>query len=341
MSTPSGPERRRLIDFEGSQPAIEIVECGDPAGRPVMFFHGWPSAASQSLVFDEAARADGVRLVAANRPGIGRSAGDPLHSIVRWATRVAAVSDALGLGRFGALGVSGGGPYALAAACLLGSRIDACAVVSCTPPIGRDGGGLPAWLRAELTIRRRSPATAVVLLSAARLLARRRALVWMVFTRWAARGSRETTAIGQGTAAEAAFRAFREAIESPAPAVIADADPFTAPWGFRPAEIAAPVCFWHGRLDRTVPWAPVDHLVRAIPRARVVLGEDDGHHSMSMLRTNEILSWLTSASAGPGSHLALTHVARVAPDWGQTVRTAMTQDVTPRHGAASRERGHA
>jgi hypothetical protein len=30
-----------------------------------------------------------------------------------------------------------------------------------------------------------------------------------------------------------------------------------------------------------------------------------------------------------GSHLALTHSARVAPDWGQTVQNAMTQDVTP------------
>jgi pimeloyl-ACP methyl ester carboxylesterase len=293
------PLNRRLVGFEDSQPGIEVLECGDRAGRPVMFFHGWPSAASQSLVFDGAARAAGVRLIAANRPGIGRSADDPLHSIVGWAARVMSLVDALGIERFSVLGVSGGGPYALAAACVLGRRVEACAAVSCAPPVARAGRAIGWWLRAELKVRDRSPGTVAAMLGAARLLARRRALVWAAFTQWAARSPREVAALRHGPGAEASFMAFREAIESPASALIADADSLTSPWGFSPADIAVPVRFWHGLLDRTTPWEFVQPVAAAIPGARVVLGEVDGHHSMSMLRTEEIVSWLVSAPSQP------------------------------------------
>jgi pimeloyl-ACP methyl ester carboxylesterase len=300
MAPDVDPLTRRLIGFEGAEPMVEIVECGDRAGRPVMFFHGWPSAASQCLVFDGAARAAGVRLIAANRPGIGQSAVDPLHSIGRWARRVAAVADALGVERFSVLGVSGGGPYALAVACALGRRVEACAAVSCAPPVDRSGRTLGWWMRAELRLRDRSPRTVAAMLAVGRLLARRRALVWAVFTRWAARSPREAAALRQGPAAEASFMAFREAIASPATALIADGDSLASPWGFSPADIAVPVCFWHGLLDRTTPWAFVQPVASSIPGARVVLGDDDGHHSMSMLRTEEILSWLVSAPSQPG-----------------------------------------
>jgi pimeloyl-ACP methyl ester carboxylesterase len=82
-------------------------------------------------------------------------------------------------------------------------------------------------------------------------------------------------------------------------ALIADGDSLVSPWGFSPTDIAAPVCFWHGLLDRTTPWGSVQPAAASIPRARAVLGEDEGHHSMSMLRTEEILSWLVSAPSQP------------------------------------------
>jgi pimeloyl-ACP methyl ester carboxylesterase len=299
MTLHAEPLTRRLIDFDGRQPAIEVAECGDRFGRPVVFFHGWPSAASQSLVFDRAAHAAGVRLIAPNRPGIGRSAPDPLHSVIGWQARVATVVDALAIGRFSVLGVSGGGPYALAAAGVLGRRVEACAAVSCAPPVDRSGRSIGWWLRAELRLRDRSPRTVAAMLAAARLFVRRRALVWAVFTRWAARGPREGAALRKGPAAEASFMAFREAIASPTSAVIADGDSLASPWGFSPADIAVPVCFWHGLRDRTTPWAFVQPVARSIPGARVVLGEDDGHHSMSMLRTEEILGWLVSRPSQP------------------------------------------
>jgi pimeloyl-ACP methyl ester carboxylesterase len=296
MTPPVEPLTRRLIGFEGAEPVVEVVECGDRAGRPVMFFHGWPSAASQSLVFDAAARAAGVRLIAANRPGIGRSAPDPLHSIVRWPTRIAAVADALGSERFRVLGVSGGGPYALATAARLGERVEACAVVSCAPQLSQvDRRTLSPWLRTELAIRRHAPRVAEAALVAARVVVRRRLVVWAVSARWGAHVPREVTAM-RVPGAEAAFRAAREALASPASALAADADRLVAPWGFTPASIRAPVGFWHGALDRTAPWSLVQPVAASIPGVHIVVGEAVGHHSMSRLRTAEVMDWLAAAA---------------------------------------------
>jgi pimeloyl-ACP methyl ester carboxylesterase len=283
---------RRVIAFAGRRPAIEIVECGDPMGSPVLFFHGWPMAASQCLVFDDAARQSGIRLIGPNRPGIGRSAPEPIASVAGWAERVPALADALGLDRFDVLGVSGGGPYALASAAALGERVGACAVVSCAPPIGDvDRRLLSPWLRTELAIRRHAPRVAEAALVAARVVVRRRLFVWAVSARWVGRVPREVEAM-QVPAADAAFRAAREALASPASALAADADRLVAPWRVTPTAIRVPVCVWHGAFDRTSPWPLVEPIAASIPGARVVFGEADGHHSMSRLRTAEIVGWL-------------------------------------------------
>jgi pimeloyl-ACP methyl ester carboxylesterase len=289
---------RRLIDFDGAQPAIEVVECGDPHGRPVLFFHGWPMAASQCLVFDDAALRASIRLVGASRPGTGRSAPDPVRSVAEWAKRVPGLADALGFDRFGLLGVSGGGPYALATAAALSGRVEACAVVSCAPPIGPEGARrLSPWLRTELAIRRQAPRVAEAALVAARIVVRRRLFVWAVSARWAWRVPREVEAM-RVPAAASAFRAASEALSSSASALAADADRLASPWGFTAAAIRVPVCFWHGAFDRTSPWPLVEPIAASIPGARIVVGEADGHHSMSRLRTPEIVGWLRDAYRG-------------------------------------------
>src|SRR5690348_5276825 len=78
-------------------------EAGDPGGRPVLFCH----ALTGSL---------GVRLICADRPGIGASDPDPRASLLSVAADLQALADALGLERLAVVGHSGGGPYALALA---------------------------------------------------------------------------------------------------------------------------------------------------------------------------------------------------------------------------------
>lgn len=113
---------------------LGYAEYGDPNGTPVVSFHGWPGSQAQTARYDDAAKAEGVRLIAPERPGIGLSDPRPGASLHTHIDDVALLLDALEIDSLGVLGVSGGGPYALAAAALLPDRVSRVALVSALAP---------------------------------------------------------------------------------------------------------------------------------------------------------------------------------------------------------------
>jgi pimeloyl-ACP methyl ester carboxylesterase len=65
------------------------------------------------------------------------------------------------------------------------------------------------------------------------------------------------------------------------------------PWGFRLADVTAPVLLWHGLDDRMVPSAHGEWLAGRLPTAELRLSPGDGH--ISVLRHGEsALQWLAA-----------------------------------------------
>jgi pimeloyl-ACP methyl ester carboxylesterase len=56
-----------------SERKLEVEEYGDPAGHPVFFFHGLIGSHYQASYVAEQAEREGLRIIAPNRPGVGRS----------------------------------------------------------------------------------------------------------------------------------------------------------------------------------------------------------------------------------------------------------------------------
>ena len=79
---------------------------------------------------------------------------------------------------------------------------------------------------------------------------------------------------------------------APGPAALIDDDlANVSPWGFEPAEIAAPVLIVHGGADRVIPSSHAHWLADRCPRAELRLLPDDGH--ISVLRAApDALQWL-------------------------------------------------
>lgn len=107
---------------------LEYADLGDPAGRPVLYFHGTPGTAGGGAIVAEAARRHGVRLLATSRPGYGASTTSA-PGLASVAADSVDLADQLGLGRFLAMGTSGGGPYALAVGALAPDRVTSVAVL--------------------------------------------------------------------------------------------------------------------------------------------------------------------------------------------------------------------
>ena len=82
-----------------------------------------------------AARELNLRIISPDRPGIRNSTFHPERKLLDWPPLLAEIADKMGIGEFRILGISGGAPYALAAAWAMPERVRAIAVVSGAPPI--------------------------------------------------------------------------------------------------------------------------------------------------------------------------------------------------------------
>lgn len=125
------PTRYRLPD--GRMLAFDDV--GDPAGRPVLYLHGTPDCRLARHPDDRIAAELGIRLVAVDRPGWGRSDAHPDGSLADLGPDLVYLLDHLGLGRVGLLGWSAGGLAALAAGPRMGDRVSLLTLVGAVPPL--------------------------------------------------------------------------------------------------------------------------------------------------------------------------------------------------------------
>ena len=93
---------------------LAFMEWGDPDGFPVFYFHGTPGSRLEGAFADQAARRNGFRLIATDRPGFGRSSFQRHRRFADWPADVCALADGLRIGAFGVVGHSGGGPHLFA-----------------------------------------------------------------------------------------------------------------------------------------------------------------------------------------------------------------------------------
>ncbi len=103
---------------------IGFAEFGDPQGRAVFWLHGTPGARRQ--IPTEAriyAEEHNIRLIGVDRPGIGSSTPHRYANILAFADDLRTIADMLGIDKMAVIGLSGGGPYALAGAAVLPDRV--------------------------------------------------------------------------------------------------------------------------------------------------------------------------------------------------------------------------
>ncbi|MGH3471925.1 MAG: alpha/beta fold hydrolase [Nocardioidaceae bacterium] len=109
--------------------AVCVWTGGDPDGAPILYHHVTPAGRLQARIGHHAARRRGVRLISFNRPGYGGSAMSA-PGLASVGADTLAVADLVGVGKFGVLGVSGGGPFALATGLADPARVRAVGVAA-------------------------------------------------------------------------------------------------------------------------------------------------------------------------------------------------------------------
>jgi pimeloyl-ACP methyl ester carboxylesterase len=116
-------------------------EYGDPGGTPVIFNHGLSDSALIRNPDDELTASLGVRVIAADQPGVGGSSPQKGRKMVDWGQDMEELADALGLEQFAVAGHSGGAPHALAIPYRLPDRVTRIVLASPVAPLDEQGMG--------------------------------------------------------------------------------------------------------------------------------------------------------------------------------------------------------
>lgn len=302
----AGSARPRLegVLRVGQRRRLGFADYGDAAGRPVLWFHGTPGGRRQ--VPPEVvvlARERGVRVVAIDRPGAGLSTPHLHTSVLAAAGDVEQVVHHLGIGRFACVGLSGGGPYALACAHRFADRVVGAAVLGgVAPTTGPDAapGGLVGALRpfAPLVAAAQEPLARAGWL-AVRALVPVRSQVFDLYARLSPPGDRAvfTRPEMKRMFVNDLLRAYRRQMRAP----LADLVLFWREWGFALDAISVPVHFWHGDADNIVPLAHAHHMATRVPNATLTVRPRQAHIGM-LDAGREILDTLLPLWDAPDVH---------------------------------------
>ncbi|TCO30446.1 pimeloyl-ACP methyl ester carboxylesterase [Kribbella steppae] len=288
---------------------------GATDGVPVFFLHGCPDTRHAAYAGDAAARRAGVRLIAVNRPGYGLS--DVCASThLSVADDVAAVADLLGIERYAVLGMSIGGPYALACAVRHPGRVTAVGVVASPavvpeldPPYLRDDLG-PDQQGFFTRLAGLTPDEAVELMRPdfesyvdqlnpgdpddAALARRFLAQLDPRDAELTTRGG--PTIDGRILGSDSAIAAaVREALAN-SDGYLRDAAISFRGWDFRPEQIECRTFLWYGALDANASIRNGRWLAERIPHATLVIREQTTHLAVLHDHWDDILTALTAGN---------------------------------------------
>jgi len=268
---------------------LAYAEWGVPQGRPVFYFHGMPG--SRTFVPDpDAAIQAHVRLISADRPGMGRSDPQPGHAIGDWPADVVALADALGIDRFGVVGWSAGTCYVFACAALIPDRLTKAAGTTSAAAM-RYLFGQDDEIRDQLIDD--DERTIVAMLEEQ---GRESAERWVAddAADWVRGIAEHPEQMLEGDddqgdewfledvqRKDAFAETFREAVRQGAEAMAPQFVAQVAPWGFRLEDITIPLHVWAGAHDGVTPPDRMRLVAEKIPGVTFTVWDDVGHAGLA------------------------------------------------------------
>lgn len=272
---------------------LAYAEYGDSNGAPVLLLHGLPGSRLSWGLIPNNPFPPGLRIIAPDRPGYGQSDPKPRRTLLDWANDITELADALKIERFAVVGVSGGGPGALACAWKMPERLTSVGVVACPAPTNAPGvlEGMSKTNRFFMNLAWRLP-----LLSSlnVRLLASviRYNPAHYINTMKLKMHDVDKVILACPEIQHMLIEDFTEALRGGAQGMVSDMSAnHGRPWGFPLDKIKIRILFWFCELDLSVPPAMGRYLSNAVPNCEATFISDAGHLWI-LVHLNEVLNTL-------------------------------------------------
>lgn len=277
---------------------LGYAEYGAADGTPVFYFHGYVGARLEAGACANAADQANVRLIALDRPGFGLSTFQPGRHFLDWPNDVVELADHLSLARFAVVGISGGGPYALACAYKIPDRLTACGVVCGIEPFELGIDGMSRGNRLIFMIAHRFPWLLKTLLwsTTGKLSQDETKLKAAMEKSLKAAPESDRLAIQNSDVVDHLIASARAGFSQGADAAALEGKLYANPWGFRLEDIAFnPIYLWHGEKDINVPIGMARAAASRLTHCQATFYPDEAHTSLAVNHVEEILQTIAAS----------------------------------------------
>lgn len=270
----------------GDGRVLDVMHAGVGHG-PVMVTHGGtPSGLAEWPRLTELAQRAGLGLVAYARPGYAASSRREGRTVASAADDTRTVLDHLGIDAFVALGISGGGPHALADAALADGCLGAVVVAGLGPTDAPDLDFFDGMADTNQVLFRTGlgdrDAVAMLAEGFGAVMASVDAATFKAMapaTLPPVDAAVMRTPMGDELVDYLAA-GMRSAFSHGTDGLIDDVLAFTKPWGFDVSAITRPVTVWHGTADASVPVGHGRWIVEQVAGAEGHFVDGQGHVSI-------------------------------------------------------------
>lgn len=266
---------------------LGYAEYGDLKGKPVLVCHGWPGSRLGVNFMDHLANKLHVRLISLDRPGYGLSDPKRNRTILEWANDVEELIDQLKIKKIAILGISGGGPFAMACAYKIPEKITKIGIVSGMTPTNKETlVGMGKLWKVLIKQYAKTPFLANFVADLHYI----ESFYFPKFFTKLYRARYDANIITEEIMENIAI-SKREGFRSGIKGVASDLVLYSSSWNFSLSDIKKEIQLWYGEFDSVVPVAAGKYFSSKIPNAKLTIYPGEAH-SVFLSHTEEILKSL-------------------------------------------------
>jgi pimeloyl-ACP methyl ester carboxylesterase len=232
-----------------------------------------------------------LRIIAPDRPGYGNSDPKSCRTLLDWADDISELADALEIEKFAVVGVSGGGPGALACAWKLPESLTSVGVIASPAPTNAPGvfDGMSKTNRFFMNLAWRLPWLSSLNIRLLASVIRRNPARYINTMKYKMHNV-DKVLLDRPELQDMLIKDFTEALRGGAQGMMSDMSANHGhPWGFALDEIPIKVHYWFCELDHSVPPAMGRYLRNSVPNCEVTFVPDAGH-LWGLIHLNEVLN---------------------------------------------------
>lgn len=260
---------------------LGYAQFGNLAGKPLFYFHGWPSSRFDGTRVDTVARKLKIKVIAVDRPGFGTSDYKRDRTLLGFSDDIIELANQLGFQKFSVMGVSGGGPYSAVCAYRLPKRvISAAIVVGLAPPYIKNICEGMAWPNKLSWSNYHRFHILRILAGYSVFFQAKFGSIDLSYPFLSAPDKKLKSSMKLHALLN---RDRSESIQQGTKGLTKDLELYSTPWGFDARKIKIPVYLWYGKDDKNVSLAMARYYKKYIPKSTLTV-YDGGH-----------LGWVTYA----------------------------------------------